>query len=72
MSSYQLYPIRAVRSFPPPQNTYDTTLTYSWNTGSTEPHFSDVPLQTTDYTVTVCNAYGCTNSASVTVTLLDN
>ncbi len=72
MSSYQLCPIRAIRSFPPPENIYDTTLTYSWNTGSTEPHFSDVPLQTTDYTVTVCNAYGCTNSASVTVTILDN
>ena len=31
-----------------------------------------MPLQTTDYTVTVSNAYGCTNSASVTVTVLDN
>ena len=72
MSSYQLCPIRAVRSFPPPENIYDTTLSYSWNTGSTEPHFSDVPLQTTDYTVTVSNAYSCTNSASVTVTVLDN
>lgn len=64
--------VRAVCSFPPPQNIYDTTLTYSWNAGSTEPHFSDVPLQTTNYTVTVSNAYGCTNSASVTVTVLDN
>lgn len=67
-----LYTIRAVRSFPPPENIYDTTLTYSWNTGSTEPHFSDVPLQTTDYTVTVSNAYGCTNSASVAVTVISN
>ena len=72
MSAYQLCPIRAIRSFPPPENIYDTTLTYIWNTGFTEPHFSDVPLQTTDYTVTVSNAYGCTNSASVTVTVLDN
>ena len=64
--------IREVRNFPPPENLYDTTLTYSWNTGSMEPHFSDVPLQTTTYTVTVSNAYGCTNSASVTVTVLDN
>ena len=65
-------PFRAIRSFPPPENIYDTTLTYSWNTGSTEPHFSDVPLQTTDYTVTVSNAYGCTNSASVAVTVISN
>ena len=64
--------VRAVRSFPPPENTYDTTLTYSWNTGSTEPHFSDVPLQTTNYSVTVTNAYGCSNSASVEVTVMDN
>jgi gliding motility-associated-like protein len=71
-ASYQLYPVRAVRSFPPPENIYDTTLSYSWNTGSTEPHFSDVPLQTTNYTVTVSNAYGCTNSASVEVMVLDN
>ena len=72
MSSYQLCPIRAIRNFPPPENIYDTTLSYSWNTNSTEPHFSDVPLQTTDYTVTVSNAYGCTNSASVTVMVFDN
>lgn len=65
-------PFRAIHNFPPPENTYDTTLTYSWSTGSTEPHFSDVPLQTTDYTVTVSNAYGCTNSASVAVTVISN
>ena len=64
--------VRAVCSIPPPENIYDTTLSYSWNTGSTEPHFSDVPLQTTNYTVTVSNAYGCTNSASVEVMVLDN
>lgn len=64
--------VRAVCSFPPPHNVYDSTLTYQWNTGSTEPHFQDVPLQNTTYTVTVSNAYGCTNSASVEVTVLDN
>lgn len=64
--------VRAVRSFPPPQNTYDTTLTYLWNTGSTEPHFHDVPLQTTTYAVTVSNAYGCTNTAAANVTVIDN
>lgn len=64
--------VRAVCNIPPPENVYDTTLTYIWNTGSTDPHFSDVPLQTTNYTVTVSNAYGCTNSASVEVMVLDN
>ena len=64
--------VRAVCNIPPPENVYDTTLTYIWNTGSTDPHFSDVPLQTTNYTVTVTNAYGCTNSASVEVMVLDN
>ena len=74
ISKFNSARVRAVCSFPPPENEniYDTTLTYSWNTGSTEPHFSDVPLQTTDYTVTVSNAYGCTNSASVAVTVISN
>ncbi len=64
--------VRAVCSFPPPQNVYDTTLTYLWNTGSTEPHFHDVPLQNATYAVTVSNAYGCTNTASADVTVIDN
>lgn len=64
--------VRAVCSFPPPHNVYDSTLTYQWNTGSTEPHFQDVPLQNTTYTVTVSNAYGCTNTASANVTVIDN
>lgn len=64
--------VRAVCSFPPPHNVYDSTLTYQWNTGSTEPHFRDVPLQNTTYTVTVSNAYGCTNTASANVTVIDN
>ena len=63
--------VRAVRSFPPPQNTYDTTLTYLWNTGDTEPHFQVTPEQTTDYSVTVTNAYGCSNTASTSVTVID-
>lgn len=64
--------VRAVCSFSPPHNVYDSTLTYQWNTGSTEPHFRDVPLQNTTYTVTVSNAYGCTNTASANVTVIDN
>lgn len=68
----QLLKVRAVRSFPPPHNVYDTTLTYQWNTGISEPHFYDVPLQNTTYTVTVNNAYGCTNTASANVMVIDN
>ena len=66
------YNVRAVCSFPPRENVYDSTLTYLWNTGSTEPHFFDVPLQTTNYAVTVTNTYGCTNTASVNVMVIDN
>lgn len=64
--------VRAVHNIPAPNNVYDTTLTYVWNTGSTEPHFLDVPLQTTTYIVTVSNAYGCTNTDSVNVMVIDN
>ena len=64
--------VRAVCSFPPPHNVYDTTLTYLWNTGSTEPHFHDVPLQNTTYAVTVSTVYGCTNTDSVNVMVIDN
>lgn len=64
--------IRTVCSFPPPENVYDTALQYVWNTGSTETHFPDVPLQTTTYTVTVTTPYGCTHSASTSVMVIDN
>jgi gliding motility-associated-like protein len=63
--------VRAVCSFPPPHNEYDTTLLYVWNTGDTVPHFQIEPEQTTDFSVTVTNAYGCSNSASVGVTVID-
>ena len=62
--------VRAVRSLPPPQNHYDTTLSYLWNTGDTEPYVFVSPEQTTHYSVTVSNAYGCSNSDSVTVTVI--
>ena len=64
--------VRAVRNIPPPNNYYDTTLTYLWNTGSTETHIQDVPLQNTTYSVTVTNSYGCTNTAAASVIVLDN
>jgi len=70
----KIYPtrVRAVHNIPAPNNVYDSTLTYLWNTGSTEPHFHDVPLQTTTYIVTVSNAYGCTNTDSASVMVIDN
>lgn len=64
--------VRAVHNIPAPNNVYDSTLTYVWNTGSTEPHFHDVPLQNTTYIVTVSNAYGCTNTDSADVMVIDN
>ena len=64
--------VRAVRSLPSPQNYYDTTLSYLWNTGSTEPNIHVVPGGTTAFSVTVTNAYGCSNSDSVTVSVIDN
>ena len=63
---------RAIRTIPAPENHYDTTLAYLWNTGDTEPHFQVTPEQTTDYSVTVTNAYGCTNTASANVMVFDN
>lgn len=64
--------VRAVHDIPAPNNVYDTTLTYVWSTGSTEPHFFDVPLQNSTYVVTVSNAYGCTNTDSASVMVIDN
>ena len=64
--------VRAVHDIPAPNNVYDTTLTYIWNTGSTEPHFFDVPLQNSTYVVTVSNAYGCTNTDSASVMVIDS
>lgn len=64
--------VRAVRNLPLPQNIYDTTLQYVWNTESTEAHIQDVPLQNSSYSVTVTNTYGCTNTASANVIVIDN
>jgi gliding motility-associated-like protein len=64
--------VRAVRSLPPPQNYYDTTLTYLWNTGNTEPYILVSPEHTTSYSVTVTNAYGCSDSDSVVIPVIEN
>ncbi len=68
----KIFNVRAVRSIPSPYNAYDSTLTYLWNTGATEPHIQDLPLQNSDYSVTVTNGFGCTNTAATSVIVLDN
>ena len=70
-SKTNVYHLRAIRSIPPPQNYYDTTYSYLWNTGDMEPHIFVSPDQTTNYSVTVSNAYGCSNSASVAIMVID-
>ena len=59
--------IRAVRSFSNTTMVYDTSLTYLWNTGSTQPQITSTPNATTSFTVTVTSGLGCTNSATQTV-----
>lgn len=58
------YHVRAVRSFSNPITFYDTTITYLWNNGSTQPNITATPNTTTSYTVTVTSGLGCTNTAS--------
>lgn len=59
--------VRAVRSFTNSPITYDTALTYQWNTGSTQPYINVNPAQTTTYQVTATSDYGCSNTAEQTV-----
>ena len=63
-----LYRVRAVRSFSYPATiTYDTSLTYQWNTGSTQQYVNINPSQTTNYQVTVTTEFGCSNTAEQTI-----
>lgn len=59
--------VRAVRSFTNSPITYDTALTYQWNTGSTQPYINVNPAQTTTYQVTATTDYGCSNTAEQTI-----
>ncbi len=59
--------VRAVRSFTNTAVTYDTTLTYQWSTGSTQPYIDVSPSQTTTYTVTATTEFGCNNTAQLTI-----
>ena len=64
--------VRAVRSFSATTVVYDTTLTYLWNTGSTQPHIDVSPGQTTTYTVTATTEFGCSNTAEQTILVGNN
>ncbi len=59
--------VRAVRSFSNMAVVYDTSLTYQWNTGSTQPYINVSPSQTTTYTVTGTTDYGCSTTAEQTI-----
>ena len=60
--------VRAVRSFSYPATiVHDTSLTYQWNTGSTQPYINVSPSQTTTYTVTGTTDYGCSTTAEQTI-----
>ena len=58
---------RAVRTFTYPPVLIDTSLTYQWNTGSSQPYITPSPGQTTTYTVTATNESGCSATASQTI-----
>lgn len=59
--------VRAVRSFSNMAVVYDTSLTYQWNTGSTQPYINVSPNQTTTYTVTGTTDYGCSTTVEQTI-----
>ncbi|MBO4489056.1 MAG: gliding motility-associated C-terminal domain-containing protein [Bacteroidales bacterium] len=55
--------VRAIRSFSYSTVVHDTSLTYLWNTGSTQPNIEVSPSQTATYSVTATTEYGCTNTS---------
>jgi len=59
--------VRAVCYIDLSQVYYDTSLTYQWNTGSTQPYIDVNPSQTTTYQVTATTDFGCSNTAEQTV-----
>ena len=61
------YLLRPVRSFTYITLVHDSTLTYEWNTGSTDPSIEVSPAQTATYTVTATSEFGCSNTAQQTI-----
>ena len=64
--------VRAVRTFIYSPVEYDTSLTYLWSTGSTQPYINPSPQQTTTYTVTATNEWGCDATDSKTIFVAEN
>jgi len=56
--------VRAIRDFSTVSMSYDSSLTYLWNTGGEQPFISVSPGQTNSYSVTATSAYGCSSSAN--------
>ncbi|MBR3559396.1 MAG: hypothetical protein IKN78_11055 [Bacteroidales bacterium] len=61
------YGVRGVRNFTYTTVVHDSTLTYEWTTGSTDPSIEVSPAQTTTYTVTATSEFGCSNTATQTI-----
>ena len=61
------YLVRPVRSFTYTTVVHDSSLTYLWNTGSTDPSIEVSPPQTTTYSVTATSEFGCSNTATQTI-----
>ena len=59
--------VRAVRSFTYTTVVHDSSLTYLWNTGSTDPSIEVSPPQTSTYSVTATSEFGCSNTATQTI-----
>ncbi|MBL4706488.1 MAG: hypothetical protein JKY54_18310, partial [Flavobacteriales bacterium] len=47
-------------------------ISYTWSTGQTTASFVDTPAGTTTYNVTVIDASGCSDNATITVTVNTN
>jgi len=67
VKNFNNYGVRAIRNFTYTNVIHDSTLTYEWNTGSTDPSIEVSPAQTATYTVTATSEFGCSNTAQQTI-----
>ncbi len=68
---YPSYAVRAIKDFSNNQITYDSTLTYLWNTGDTDPFIRVIPTETFAYKATVTSSAGCIATAEKTIIVND-
>ncbi len=66
------YNVRAVRSYINKAFQYDSTLTYLWNTGDTNPQIKVAPTETKDYSVVATNEVGCDAYAETIIFVGEN